>query len=82
MTSFITLIIRFSKKNGYLFVNDYGMQVNILSRYGIKNFAVKDKDYYFKDGDCMNFRYHNIVVINPYYGVEKVKKKYATTLHC
>ncbi len=62
------------KKNGYLFVNDYGMQVNILSRYGIKNFAVKDKDYYFKDGDCMNFRYHNIVVVNPYYGVEKVKK--------
>ncbi|QUI22846.1 hypothetical protein HZI73_11335 [Vallitalea pronyensis] len=62
------------RKNGYLFVNDYGMQVNILSRYGIKNFAVKGKDYYFKDGDASNFRYHNIHVVNPYYGVEKIEK--------
>ena len=58
-------------RNGYLFVNDYGMQVNILSRYGIKNFAVKGKDYIFKDGDNSNFRYHNIEIINPYYGVSK-----------
>ncbi|TCK98685.1 hypothetical protein EDC19_1118 [Natranaerovirga hydrolytica] len=57
------------RRNGYLFVNDYGMQVNILSRYGIKNYAIEGKDYIFKDGDTTNFRYHNIEVINPYYGV-------------
>ncbi|GMQ56352.1 hypothetical protein AN1V17_07450 [Vallitalea sediminicola] len=62
------------KKNGYLFVNDYGMQINILSRYGIKNFAVNQKDYYFKDSDSNNLRYHNIIVINKYYGVEKIIK--------
>jgi hypothetical protein len=62
------------RKNGYMFVNDYGMQVNILSRYGIKNFAVNGKDYHFKDGDSNNLRYHNIVVTNKYYGVQKIIK--------
>ncbi|MCT4598633.1 MAG: hypothetical protein N4A50_12235 [Vallitalea sp.] len=59
------------KKNGYMFVNDYGMQINILTRYGIKNHAVNGKDYYYKDGDNYNLRYHNIVILNKYYGVEK-----------
>ena len=57
------------KKSGYLFVNDYGMQVNILSRYGIKNFAVVERDYIFANGNPNDFRYGNIKVINPYYGV-------------
>ena len=35
------------KRNGHLFVADYGMQVNILNRYGIRNFAVPGKDYIF-----------------------------------
>lgn len=61
------------RRNGYYFVNDYGTQTNILSRYGIKNFAIQDKDYYFKDGNSHNMRYHNIVVINKYYGVEKLQ---------
>jgi hypothetical protein len=62
------------KRNGYLFVNDYGMQVNILSRYGIKNHAVLNKDYYFVDQDPTNFRYHNIEIINQYTGVTKQLK--------
>lgn len=57
------------KRDGYYFVNDYGMQINILSRYGIKNHAVEGRDFYFIDGDNHNFRYDNIVVSNPYYGV-------------
>ena len=28
------------RRQGHFFVNDYGMQTNILSRYGIKNYAV------------------------------------------
>lgn len=59
------------KRGGYLFVSDYGMQINILSRYGIKNFAVLDRDYEFVNGDHTDYRYGNIKVINPYYGVLK-----------
>lgn len=61
-----------SKRGGHLFVSDYGMQVNILSRYGIKNFAVLDRDYRFINGDTTDFRYKNIEIINKYYGVQKI----------
>ncbi|PKM52272.1 MAG: hypothetical protein CVV02_02600 [Firmicutes bacterium HGW-Firmicutes-7] len=73
------------KRKGYLFVNDYGIQSSILQRFGIKNFSVEGKDYYFKDGNPYNLRYHNIVVINKYYGVEKGTSKgseiYVTKIH-
>lgn len=59
------------RRNGYLFVNDFGLQTNILSRYGIKNFAVCGRDYRFIDGNSNNMRYHNIEVINPYCGVQR-----------
>lgn len=57
-------------KSGYLFVNDYGMQVNILNRYGIKNHAVVHRDYQFIDGDSTNLTRQNLLVLNPYHGVE------------
>ena len=60
------------RRQGHLFVSDYGMQVNILSRYGIKNYAVAGRDYYFANGDATDYRYSNIIVINKYYGVTKI----------
>ena len=57
------------RRGGHLFVADYGMQVNILSRYGIKDYAVQDRDYYFANGDSQDFRYGNIIIVNPYHGV-------------
>jgi len=73
------------KRGGHLFVSDYGMQVNILSRYGIKNYAVLDRDYKFVNGDIYDFRYANIKVINKYYGVQKITvngfSKYLATIH-
>lgn len=60
-----------SKRGGHLFVSDYGMQLNIQSRYGIKNFAVEGRDYRFINGDSYDFRYRNIEIINKYYGVQK-----------
>lgn len=66
---------KIQKRNGYLFVSDYGMQTNILSRYGIHNFSVEGKDYVFKNGDNRDFRYSNIDIINKYYGVRKVCHK-------
>lgn len=59
------------KRDGYYFVNDYGMQVNILSRYGIRNHAVMGRDYTFADGNPHNYRYDNIDVVNPFYGVHE-----------
>lgn len=66
------------RRKGHLFVSDYGMQVNILSRYGIKNFAVCGKDYRFVNGDTTDFRYSNIEVINKYYGVSQISCKNQT----
>lgn len=62
------------KRGGHLFVSDYGMQVNILSRYGIKNYAVAGRDYVFSNGDDTDYSYHNIEVINQYHGVTKISK--------
>ncbi|MBE5968345.1 MAG: hypothetical protein E7255_15560 [Lachnospiraceae bacterium] len=59
------------KRGGHLFVTEYGMQVNILSRYGIKSYAVADRDYCFANGDPTDFTYDNIRIINRYYGVTK-----------
>ena len=59
------------KRGGHYFVSDYGMQINVLNRYGIKNFAVPDKDYRFVNGDNTDFRYVNIAVINHYNGVTR-----------
>lgn len=61
------------KRGNYFFVNDYGMQMNILSRYGIRNYASKGKDYHFIDGNPYNLKYENIQIVNPYTGVEQVK---------
>lgn len=65
------------KRQGHLFVADYGMQVNILSRYGIKNYAVLGKDYLFANDDPTDYRYENIIVINKYYGVKQIQTKSA-----
>ncbi|MCR5097454.1 MAG: hypothetical protein K6B14_00740 [Lachnospiraceae bacterium] len=56
--------------DGHLYVNDYGMQYGILARYGIKNFAVPGRDYSFANGDNLDFRHQNIIVINKYHGVK------------
>lgn len=73
------------QRKGHLFVNDYGMQITILSRYGIKPHAVLGRDYDFANGDDTDLRYSNVIVINPYFGVtrqgEGPNYKYKTVLH-
>ncbi len=64
------------RRGGHLFVSDYGMQVNIASRYGIKSFAVAGRDYRFVNGNDHDLRYENIEVINPYYGVSRIPDTY------
>lgn len=73
------------RRQGHLFVNDYGMQVTILTRYGLKNYAVCDRDFTFANGDKTDLRYSNVVVINRYYGVtsydKKGKTRYRVKIH-
>lgn len=59
------------RRGGHLFVSEYGMQINLLSRYGIKNYAVPNRDYRFANGDSTDYRYRNIQIINRYHGVTK-----------
>ncbi len=63
------------KRGGHLFVSDYGSQLNILNRYGIPSYAVKGRDYYFKNSDEYDFRAGNIVILNKYHGVLRETQK-------
>lgn len=60
---------KLQKRGNHLFVADYGMQVSILSRYGIKSYGVPGRDYFFVNGDEYDFRSGNIEIVNPYHGV-------------
>lgn len=60
---------KIQQRGGYLFVSDYGSQYKILSRLGIKPFAVYGRDYIMVNGDPNDYRYSNIKVINSYTGV-------------
>lgn len=57
------------RRGGHLFVSEYGLQVSILSRYGIKNYAVPGRDFNYVNGDPTDFRYGNIEIINRFHGV-------------
>ena len=64
------------KRGGHLFVADYGMQVSIVSRYGIRPYAVEGRDYRHINGDNLDYRYENIDVENNYTGVQMVRKRH------
>lgn len=57
------------KRGGHYFVADFGMQVSILGRFGIKSYAVIGRDYDFINGDTTDFRRENLVIHNQYHGV-------------
>ncbi len=73
------------RRQGHLYVNDYGMQLTLLSRYGIHNYAVAGRDYYFVNGDSSDLRYSNVKIVNRYFGVTAFEKKgtirYRVQLH-
>lgn len=76
---------RILRRRGHLYVNDYGMQVSLLSRYGIKSYGICGRDYTFANGDSTDYRYSNIVVLSKYSGVTAVTKngtmRYRTAIH-
>lgn len=66
------------RRGGHLFVNDYGMQFSILNRYGVKNYAVQEKDYRFINGDSTDFRYENIEILNRFHGITRIPRSAGT----
>lgn len=66
---------RIMRRGGHYFVADYGMQVSIVSRYGIKPYAVEGRDFRFINGDSTDFRRENLEILNIYHGVTKEQKK-------
>ena len=76
---------RIMKRGGRLFVSDYGSQIGILSRFGIRSFSVAGRDYDFINGDDHDLRYENIRIINRYRGVRSVNERgfqrYKSVIH-
>ena len=70
------------RRGSHYFVADYGMQVNIASRYGIKNYAV---DFDFLNGDHTDFRRENLQIHNTYHGVrplmDRGRCRYSVRIH-
>lgn len=57
------------RRGGHYFVADYGLQVSIVSRYGIKPYAKEGRDYRFINGDSSDFRRENLEILNLYHGI-------------
>lgn len=72
-------------RKGHYFVADYGTQYTLYSRYGIKSYGIRGKDYDFKNDDKYDLRSANIILLNSYYGVSKATHKgkgyYKATIH-
>lgn len=68
-------------RGNHYFVADYGMQVSILSRYGIKSYAVPGFDYIFLNGDTSDFRRENLKIQNIFHGVRTITKKGKTSFY-
>lgn len=62
------------RRGDRLFVNEYGMQTGILSRYGVRPYAVPGVDYRFANGDPTDYRYQNIIVVNRYRGIAQIRR--------
>ena len=73
------------QRGSHLFVADYGSQLSVLARYGIKSYAVEGRDYFFANDDRNDLRYENIVVLNRYRGVRQYTHKgfvrYKSVIH-
>ncbi len=62
-------------RGNHYFVADYGMQLTLTSRYGIKSYGVPGVDYCFVNGDPTDFRRENLQIHNLYHGVRKTATK-------
>lgn len=61
-------------RGNHYFVADYGLQVSIATRYGIKPYAREGKDFRFINGDSTDFRRENLEILNAWHGVTREQK--------
>jgi len=59
----------------HYFVADYGLQVSITSRYGIKPYAKEGRDFRFINNDPTDFRRENLEIFNIFHGVSRDRQK-------
>lgn len=59
----------------HYFVADYGLQVSITSRYGIRPYAKEGRDFRFINNDTCDFRRENLEILNVYNGVSYNRQK-------
>lgn len=62
-------------RGGHYFVADYGLQVSIAARYGIKPYAKEGRDFRFINHDSCDFRRENLEILNVYHGVSRERQK-------
>lgn len=65
---------KISKRGNHLFYSEYGMQINLLEKYGIPSYSIQGTDYRFINSDIYDYRYSNIDIINHFHGVKKCIK--------
>lgn len=63
------------RRGNHYFVADYGMQLTLNARYGIKSYSVPGVDYRFVNDDPTDFRRENLEIYNIYHGVRKTQNK-------
>lgn len=72
-------------RGNHYFVADYGSQVSIITRYGLKPYSVPEKDFRFINGDNTDFRRENLEILNIYHGVSLEQKngqyRYTVRIH-
>lgn len=66
---------RILTRGGSFYVNDYGSQYRVLSRYGVKKYAVPGRDYAFANGDRTDMRRANIIIYSHYHGVIALREQ-------
>lgn len=60
---------KITRRGNHYFVADYGSQISIVTRYGIKPYARAGRDFRFINGDTTDFRRENLEIRNIYHGV-------------
>ncbi|MCR5094420.1 MAG: hypothetical protein K6B72_10650 [Lachnospiraceae bacterium] len=76
---------RIMRRGGRLFVSDYGSQIGVMTRFGIRSFSVAGRDYFYVNGDDHDLRRQNIQIVNRYRGVlaceERGFQRYKAVIH-
>ena len=74
---------KISSRGGHYFVADYGSQISLGSRFGLKAYSVAGRDCVFINHDPMDFRRENLEILNTYHGVILTpdKRSYIARIH-